>query len=468
MESIGSRAWCCLPALLIGSACFSSAAAGGYVPFTLTNILPAQYRAQPTYSDYNNDGIDDITLWTGPGLFQLASGANGQILRTWSDPYGQAGNLGLPSIAIDDIDNNGKNDFLVAQPGYTSANGVGAYVAISSASPGGDVNSIPLLYRITHPGGYSGYFAYSTVDADSARSAIGLGDDGRAVIVDNATGVIRARLFRSSAAYQGGFGHAVGAIGDINGDGIDDFAIGDPNVLHSSPFRRGEIYLIDGAATTAGTSYVAVDSFPGRIATIQPSLDMSLGAGLGPTFVNLGDPIPGNNVREQLFVAGTPYNSASAGGFAAFLMIPSANGMNFTEVANHTSNVRGNFGGNTINLGDVNGDGVGDVAFLESGDGSHVQRGQVMIVSGAGLLDGFQLSVDVLQQITDPAYTFSDNLRFLGDYNHDGFVDFLVTASGPSGQVRIYSAIPEPAFAIVSALTIPAAMWSQRRRRRED
>jgi hypothetical protein len=433
---------------------FSSFAFAG--EYALTRTLPIGQRVTATFADYNADGFDDL-LGPGPlGQLHLIDGRTGALLRTWTEEHGAAGRFADAVSAIPDLTGDGLPEILASAPAWPAPLGQGAFVAIPSSSPGGSVNSQPLVYRTDHPGGFPQSLAFASLSTDSRRTVVGLGDPGRALLTDTATGSVVASLARSTVAYQGGFGHSAGAIGDIDGDGTADFAIGDPNVLYvPNSSKRGEVYLVSGATSTPGDAYVPVDQLPGRLLTLHAASDLVLGAGLGVTFANLGDPNPADALHQRLLVAGTPFANNSSGGFAAFLVTRSAGGaLSYAPVAEYAAtdqNLR--LGGDTVACGDVDFDGVTDVALLGRAF-NDAQRGRVLILNGAGLLDGFDPAADVLQRISDPGFSLGDNLRSLGDYDHNGSLDLVLHFSGPEFQTRIYSLTPEPSMVAPALLAL--------------
>jgi hypothetical protein len=100
---------------------------------------------------------------------------------------------------------------------------------------------------------------------DSA--AVAWSDEGRVRIIDLATGAVRAQL---SGRTSSGFGFSVSAIGDVNGDGVDDLLTADPNVF-TGDSQRGQAYVLSGNVVTSGAGWTPIDSLPpgGLLATLQ-------------------------------------------------------------------------------------------------------------------------------------------------------------------------------------------------------
>src|SRR5437763_1705231 len=79
---------------------------------------------------------------------------------------------------------------------------------------------------------------------------IAAADRGRLLVCDPQTGVVTARISSDPAAPRT-FAHLVADAGDLNGDGVHDFAIGAPGYYGNG--LEGRIYFLDGrVATPAG------------------------------------------------------------------------------------------------------------------------------------------------------------------------------------------------------------------------
>jgi hypothetical protein len=88
------------------------------------------------------------------------------------------------------------------------------------------------------------------------------------------------------------------------------------------------------------------------------------------------------------------------------------------------------FGRDVASVGDVTGDGVNDLAVFSAGflDEQGQLVGRILIVNGAGLLDGFDPEKDLIQEIRGkPSEFFFGVMRDLGDYDQNGSRDLLVT-----------------------------------------
>jgi hypothetical protein len=451
--------WACGLAVLLTLT--SAASADG--PFVLTRTFNLSFSAEPTYSDYNGDGIDDIVLWPGGNSVQLIDGNTGATLRTFTGQTHPTPSFGW-SFAPLRHTGGAHSDFLIGAPAYLG----GAVYALPANSPGGSVDTLPLLYRINPDPVADGYMGWNlaATAGTAGRTLVGWGDASKMIVANAATGVTVARLTTPTTTTRRGFGTTVGPIGDLTGDGIEDFAIGGP--APNEPINHGGVYLIDGAVATAAAGFVPVNNLgTSLLATLEPTTLSTLGSSFGDeqTITSLGDPHPGNGVREALVVVGTPDLNFPMGGFAAFHVAQGAGGsFTATSVAEFTNTGNGNtMGSDVLDVGDLDADGVDDLALFAKGTGLS-DRGEIDIVSGLKLLDGYQPTADLIQSISDPVYTLSGNLRFMGNYDGIGGPELMVSTGGPTNSVRIYSVVPEPA-GVVGALAVGGVTLFRCRRR---
>jgi hypothetical protein len=186
------------------------------------------------------------------------------------------------------------------------------------------------------------------------------------------------------------FGSLVADLGDVDGDGVRDFAIAAPTrSVPNTPL--GAIFVVSGTGTLLRTITSATAS--GQV-------------GLAMTWV--GD-VDGDGVRDLV------YSDFDGAAYKVFVV----SGKSGATIRTHTNSSSG-FGMAVGRVGDVSGDGVEDYSI---GDGRH---GQTRVYSGA---TGAQLYVvGLYRPAVQPA----------GDLDGDGRSDFLLTKLG-SGSVRAYS-----------------------------
>jgi FG-GAP repeat protein len=256
-----------------------------------------------------------------------------------------------------------------------------------------------------------------------------------------------------------GFGAAITAIGDVNGDGVDDIAVGAPGDDDGTtpPFSNsGAVWVlflgldgnIHGHLKFSRTS----GGFPGLI---QPG--DSFGSALAP----IGD-LDGNGVPDLL--VGAPGDNDGGNNRGALWVLFFATDDTVLG-AQRISQTQGGFGGTLTNgdafgaslarMGDMDGDGKPEVAV----GASAVLNGEVWMLSLAP--DGTAGRTVLTQSFSS---TGAHSLLNLGDLDHDGVSDLAVGTlvnlpAGPDsvhilrlnadGSVKATTVLPEPTLPTV-------------------
>src|SRR5690349_769155 len=202
MSSMLRVVLCCLVV-----SCFAHA--GVLVPKLVRIPSPAGASAQfglsvASIGDVNGDGISDL-LVGAPGADKafVISGADQTVLRTISDPDGLTGNrFGFAVVAAGDWNGDGVPDFAVGAPG--------------------DEMFLPLPCPGPDP---------CPPDPASGRVFVFSGSDG--ALIRKITPPVEAI----------DFGYSLANLGDVNGDGKPDLAVGMP--VHAHFF--GSVFAFSGS-----------------------------------------------------------------------------------------------------------------------------------------------------------------------------------------------------------------------------
>ncbi len=299
--------------------------------------------------DVNNDRQADLIVGAsqnGPGRAYVFSGSDGSLLRTFT---GQSTGDGFGSAVagLDDIDGDGFADVAIGASGNDGAG------------------------------------------SNAGRVYVYSGQNG--TLICTADGVAAGNLF----------GNGVARIGDIDGDGKNDFAVGAQNA-GGGPGRAYVFLAADCLAAAGGT---VAPHF-----TLTPPAPAS---GFGLFFIDGGD--MNADGTPDIYVSDFSANRAHV-----------FDGTDGSLLETFTG--AGGFGIGRF-VGDVTGDGRHDLllaSWIHPGGGT--QAGRADLFNGGGL-----------QQILDtwthdvPFAQFGFDANGMGDVNGDGKTDYLVTAANDSG-----------------------------------
>jgi FG-GAP repeat len=204
--------------------------------------------------DQDGDGREDLFVGAPAeltGRVYLVSGKDGAVLRTYR-PGEEGGSFGWYLARLDDLDGDGRADLAVGGPSAVSADGarVGGAWVLSSAG-GKELRH----WKGSDPrGGFGGVVAaVADLDGDGkgeiAVAAPGTEDQTRTLagelrIYSGATG----KELRHWSGRQPGelYGRMVVAAGDLDGDGVEDLAIGAPWYRRGAADKVGRVELRSG------------------------------------------------------------------------------------------------------------------------------------------------------------------------------------------------------------------------------
>ncbi|MEQ8318505.1 MAG: integrin alpha [Phycisphaerales bacterium] len=228
-------------------------------------------------------------------------------------------------------------------------------------------------------------------------------------------------------------GSVVVAAGDFNGDGIDDLAVSDPFANGAAGSRSGVTWVVFGRAggfpadvrlsELDGSDGVALAGIGGSGSSVSAAGDVN-GDGLGDLII--GAP---RGVGEAYVVYG------SRDGFPASIDLTMLDGVNGFRLVGAS---RESAGQSVAGVGDVDADGVDDVAVgaPEADVRAAGGQGQTYVVYGRA--GGFPAMVELPRLGADEGARLLGDVQFVasgsavsaaGDFNDDGIDDLAVGAA---------------------------------------
>jgi hypothetical protein len=366
---------------------------GGGFPFASSGFTTASPPTVADAGDVNGDGYADVAIGLpahngleGRLALYLGSDAGLTVPTSWSPTGGQAGNqLGSFVVGAGDVNGDGYAD-VMSSSSYPATNTGRAWVyhgspsgpsatadwTVDGAHAGAQLGSAIASLGDVNGDGYTDVIVassgYTNPEMNEGRASVylgspsGLGASPAWSVEGNATS--------ASLSYVGG-------LGDVNGDGLSDFAVGS---THSN-FRL--VYIYAGSTTTLSTTPVQTISMPALLSF--GSLIARLGDvnGDGYADVMLGSPL-------TLYHGSPSWLTQTAWG---------------ETVNNWTA-------GASMASGDINGDGYADLAL-------HGQS------PGAPTLYGFLGTPSGLSTTSAWGSNVSGTRIALADINGDGFSDLI-------------------------------------------
>ena len=371
--------------------------------------------------DIDEDGVGDYAVGApvasgaavNGGLVQVFSGATGQSLVVVLGTQPQA-RLGTALAGVPDADGDGDGDLLLGAPGFDGAAGAGAgFVGVWST---GGPRLVRSVYSPNAADIDFGRRVASVGDVDNdgwGDVAVGLPNDGsvfqsggRVQVFSGRDGSVLHDVTADDKFYR--LGWSVAAAGDVDGDGFADIVAG-------APYPTALI----------GPAYVNVWS--GRTGAVLLHYEAVQGDYLGTAVVGPGD-VDGDGRPD--IAASAPNDNSLGTAIGRVHVVSGASGQLLFDVPGIAT--ASEFGGSLAAAGDVNGDGTPDLiigarlATTANGAGS----GLVRVVSG---VDGSTLHDFLGPDAFDNA---GWSVAGPGDVDGDGLADVafgIPGAASPAG-----------------------------------
>lgn len=357
--------------------------------------------------DWDGDGVQDFAVAepgndlvaTDAGAVFVISGGNGSTLQAWygtnaADAFGSA-------IAMPDVDGDGKREVLVGDP-YTDFSGPDYGSAFLFAGGSG-----ALLWRFDGSSGWLGALGGPTCDLDGDGAPdVFLGERLALRVVSGLTGKLLFKL-TAPAGDATSLGYSAADVGDVDGDGFDDFMVTSPK----------DSTLV----TEAGSASIYSGKDQSQLFKLNGTTPYQH---FGFMCDRIGD-VDGDGVRD--FAVTSQYEDFNQGDYNALVNVYSAATGRLLRILETPDPKQFNYQPVVYGTGDVNGDGIEDFVLNQVPVGTSWYP---VLFSGRSLrrLYGFERQ-------EDPGYVGGG----AGDFDGDGIADLVGNAPfAPPGRVRVY------------------------------
>lgn len=334
---------------------------------------------------------------------------------------------------------------------------IATFVVVSLPAQAGAMLGPPTVLLVMPPSGALGFggavAGLGDVDGDgTADAVIGAPGSGHAYVISGVRGTVLHDI-ADPAGTGFDFGASIDAVGDVDGDGVSDFAVGAPSRLDPD---RGRVFLYSGAT---GAALVQLVATAGHLAFGQSVAGAGDLSGDGVPDVTVGAPAPAHG-------GGTVFAFSGADGAQLWSR----------QEPSVPPELQPSFGELVVATPDVSGDGIADVLVSARSVPSGVVSSGVQPVTSASLAAPEPATspvaaarVDVLsgadggvvRSISGPGAgkndTFGAAVAAVGDQDDDGVVDHLI-GEGGGGQLHLYSG---GNGGLVRSITAPAGTQGQ-------
>jgi len=355
--------------------------------------------------DRNSDGVQDFSVSDQTGV-HIFSGVDGEHLFTITGPpdslffgVGSQQSFGTPVGLI----RNQTSDVIAV-----GADGANSFVGRAFTFSG----SGQLAFTFDSPG--LGGFGSSVVDAGDPDGdgfhRIGIGafaGEGVVYFYDSFSGALTDSVKSPDPHVGSLFGLVLRNMGDLNDDGVDELAVAAPTDSIPGFDRAGRVFLFNGATL----------QFIYALTSPNAEADGVFGAAMD----NIGDVDDDGAADIAVSTFGEDAGGTDAGRVYVFSGV---DGTLLFDLFSPNPQAVGRFGRTLAGVGDVDGDGLPDIAVGAADENN--TTGRVYVFSG----DDQLITTIEPDESAGDSILFGIDLAALGDVNDDGRADLFIGAPG--------------------------------------
>lgn len=391
-------------------------------------------------NDLNGDGYGDLAI--GAAAQDAGASNEGNVFVYYASSAGWSAS---PNVTLDNLTNQADANFGHALgAGDLNADGfadliVGSayqengafdegivYVHLGSSAGVGTSPTVTIENPANQAGGAFGFTVsfvgdangdgYGDLVAGAIRQDNGAIDEGNAVLFYGTAGGVPVvpSLVIDSPTNQAGawFGISTGGVGDVNGDGHADFAVG---AVYQAP--GGAAYVFYGSPTGVSDIPATTIATPGDQANAQ----------FGNAVV--GADVTGDGYSD-IVVGAYFYDAGATDEGGAFLYLGGSGGVTTPAAASldNPTNESGARFGHRMGTGDINGDGVADVCIGATfQNGINLNEGRTFVFHGSSA--GLSLMATISNPGVQSDSEFGNAATIVGDANGNGYSEVVAAAS---------------------------------------